>query len=262
MNIKSQATIYYAYDLDGTSFKNVATSNTLTTPLKVASLFAKKIANTSYFKPGDIITYTIIVNNASSFKATNIKIKDKLDNQTLLPSSFNFYYLKDEGKNVEFTNEKQKLEFTISEMDSQSVCIISYKSKVNEDIDINKEIKNQSVISSDEVKDFKTNSIDLKQKYAKVVCEKSILNDYAYLNTNLTYKIIVKNIGNYEAKDLEIIDQLPETFKLSLDDAVTINNKTISNYFYNEEKCILTIPLDFLDAQEEATILINGSIVK
>ena len=79
MNIKSQATIYYAYDLDGTSFKNVATSNTLTTPLKVASLFAKKIANTSYFKPGDIITYTIIVNNASSFKATNIKIKDKFD---------------------------------------------------------------------------------------------------------------------------------------------------------------------------------------
>ena len=72
MNVKSQATIYYSYDLEGTSFKSVSTSNTLSTPLKVASFFAKKIANTNYFKPGDIITYTIVINNASNFKVTNI----------------------------------------------------------------------------------------------------------------------------------------------------------------------------------------------
>ena len=262
MNIKSQATIYYAYDLDGTSFKNVATSNTLTTPLKVASLFAKKIANTAYYKPGDIITYTIVVNNASNFKATNIKIKDKLDNQTLLPSSFNFYYLKDEGKNVEFNSEKQKLEFTISEMESQSVCIITYKAKVNEDLSLDKEIKNVSTISSDEVKDFKTNSLDLKQKYAKVTCEKSILNDYAYLNTNLTYKIVVKNIGNYKATNIEIVDELPETFKLSKENAVLINDTETKNFSFDEGTCILTIPLESLDAESEISILINGSIVK
>lgn len=91
MNIKSQATIYYSYNLEGTSFKNVSTSNTLLTPLKVASFFVKKIANTTYFKPGDVITYTIVINNASNFKVKNIVIKDLIDNQYFIKDSFRYY---------------------------------------------------------------------------------------------------------------------------------------------------------------------------
>ena len=262
MNIKSQATIYYAYDLDGISYKSTSTSNTLLTPLKVSSLYAKKIANASYFKPGDIITYTIVVNNGSSFKATNVKIKDKLDNQSFLNGSFKYYYLKDDGEDIRLTMDNQKLEFIVTEIAPYATVIIMYKAKVNDNLEIDKNLDNQSIISSDETKDFKTNDLSIKQKYAKVICEKSILNDYAYLNTNITYKITVKNIGNCEACDLEIVDELPETFKLSPSSPIVIGDQEITNYSYDSDKCILRIPLDYLEALSQIDIYINGSIVK
>lgn len=262
MNIKSQATIYYSYNLEGTSFKNVSTSNTLLTPLKVASFFVKKIANTTYFKPGDIITYTIVINNASNFKVKNIVIKDLIDNQSFIKDSFHYYYLKDEGKDITISFDNEKIDFAVEEMDEESVCIITYKTKAREDLELYEELQNHSVVSTNESKEIAVNNLNLTQKYAKVVCEKTILNDFAYLNSNLTYKIKVKNIGNCEARNIEIVDQLPETFKLANNSPIIINDVEINNYSYDENKYILSIPLEVLDPLDEISILINGSIVK
>lgn len=262
MNIKSQATIYYSYDLEGTSFKNVSTSNTLLTPLRVASFQAKKIANATYFKPGDIITYTIIVNNASNFKVNNISIKDLIINQTFIKDSFHYYYLNDTEKDVNLEISEERLDFTINELAPSSVCIISYKTKAKEDLELYEELQNRSVISIDEAKNATIDDFSLTQRFAKVICEKSISNDFAYLNSNLTYKIIVKNIGNFEARNIEIIDQLPETFHLLNSSPIYINDIEFNNFTYDNDKCILTIPWEILEPLEEITILITGSIIK
>lgn len=262
MNIKSQATIYYSYNLEGTSFKSVSTSNTLETPLKVASFYVKKIANTFYFKPGDIITYTIVINNASNFKVTDISIHDLIDNQTFIKDSFNYYYLKDEGKDVKVDVKEENLEFHIEEMDSSTVLIISYKAKALDDLELYEEIQNHSLITTKETNDITINDLNLTQKYAKVICEKTILNDFAYLNANLTYKITVKNIGNFKATDIELVDQLPETFKLSSTSPITINEKETLNYTFDEKTSILTIPFEVLEPLDEINIIINGSIIK
>lgn len=262
MNVKSQATIYYSYDLEGTSFKSVSTSNTLSTPLKIASFFAKKIANTNYFKPGDIITYTIVINNASNFKVTNISIKDLIDNQIFIKDSLHYYYLNQEGKDVSYLIDNEKLEFRVEELLPSTVLIISYKAKAKENLELYEELQNYSKITTNEGNEISITDLNLTQKYAKVICEKSVLNDYAYLNSSLTYKIVVKNIGNYKATDLEVVDELPETFRLSKENPIFINGKETQDYTFNNEKSILTIPFEILDPLDEIEIIINGSIVK
>lgn len=262
MNIKSQATVYYSYNLEGTNYKNVSSSNTLLTPLKTISLQAKKMANTTFYKPGDTIAYTILLNNQSAFSASEIQISDHFKNQLLLEDSLKFDFLKDEPKKPSIKLSKDHFTLTLQNLQEFNACIITYKTKVIDNLSLEDEIESYSQITSKETNKIKTNTLALKQKYAKIICEKSISNDFAYLNSNLTYKIAVKNIGNYVANNIELVDELPETFTLNENNPIIINNSPITNFSFNNKSSILTIPLEKLDANEQIDIYINGYITK
>lgn len=262
MNIKSQATIYYTYNLEGKDYKNISSSNTLLTPLKTVSLNAKKMANVSFYKPGDVITYTILVNNQSSFSASEIQISDKFKNQLLLEGSVNFDFLKDEEQKPTLKQTSNSFILTLPHLQEFNAFLVTYKTKVIDDLSLEDEIESYSEITSKETNKVKTNTLSLKQKYAKIICEKSISNDFAYLNTNLTYKITVKNIGNFIANDIELVDELPETFELDKSNPILINNDSITDFIFNNKNSILKVPLKKLDAGEQIEIFINGKITK
>lgn len=262
MNIKSQATIYYTYNLEGKDYKNISSSNTLFTPLKTVSLNAKKMANTSFYKPGDVITYTILVNNQSSFSASEIQISDKFKNQLLLEGSINFDFLKEEDLKPAIEQTANSFILTLPHLQEFNTFLITYKTKVIEDLSLEDEIESYSEITSKETNKVKTNTLSLKQKYAKIICEKSISNDFAYINSNLTYKITVKNVGNFIAKNIEVVDELPETFELDQTNPITINNSPITNFIFDNKQSILKVPLKKLEAGEQTEIFINGKITK
>lgn len=262
MNVKSQATISYAYALGNLKIKNITTSNVVNTEIRSVNLLAKKTASSDYFKPLDVITFNIIITNPGNSSATNVVINDDLFHQSYIEGSFKYLFLDDSKTKVSMKINENNLIFEITELKPNDVCVISYQVVIDDIDELCVDLRNTSNVYSKEVLPFTTNKLDLKQRYAKIICEKKTV-DFTYLNTDLNYLVKIKNTGNVDAIDLEVVDQLPKTFELSkTPDAITVDKKNIDIFVVDKETNTLKFIIDKVEAGKTVEAVIKGKIVK
>lgn len=264
MNVKSHATLTYHYDRGDQNIRSVAFSNVAKTEVRDVKLCAKKYCGVEYFMPGDTITYTLIITNPGNYLAKSILIKDKLDQAEFLDSSFQFDFLNSKKYEVTKKVTKNELSFYIETLEAGAVCMITYQVQIEDVLSSFNEIKHSISVSSNEINEFAyEESKTLKQKYAKITCNKKT-DEFTYLNSNLNYYITLKNIGNADAHDVELVDQLPKTFELShAQDAISINNEPTSMYTFDKDTSLLKIIIPDVKANSnEVLVTIKGKIVK
>lgn len=263
MNVKSHATITYAYDIGNKNIKSVAISNVVSTEIRDVRLSVKKYSDSEYFQPNDIINYTILVSNPGNYPAKSIILKDKLDNTTYINESFKYDFMNMKKSEVSINIQDSLLIFNIEKLESNALCVINYKVKVNDDLNIDDEISQDYSITSNEVREIMLNDASkLRQCYAKIVCEKRS-DPFTYVNNDLTYYITLRNIGNIDASNVEVVDQLPRTYEVSNDvDAITIDGQPIKSFTIDNTN-LLKILIDTVPANnEEIQIEIKGKIVR
>lgn len=262
MDVKSQATVIYAYAQGNLKVKSISTSNVVNTEIRTVDLLAKKTSNIEFFKPLDVITYHIIITNPGNSTATNVVVKDEICHQKYLNDSFKYLFLDDSKIDVKAIPNEKGITFEIAEIKPGGVLVMSYQAMVDELEDISLDIRNTSNVYSKEVQPFTTNSINIKQQYAKLeVLKKAV--DFTYLNTDINYLISIKNIGNVVARDVEVIDQLPLTFELDKSkDAITIDNQAVEKFNLDKKSNSLKLLIDQIEPHSTVQVAVKGRIVK
>ena len=262
MNVKSQATVTYAYAQGNLKVKSISTSNIVSTEIRMVDLLAKKTANMEAFKPNDVITYHIIINNPGNYSATNVLVTDELIHQTYLKDSFKYLFLDESKTEVKATVKDKEIVFEIDELKPNGVCVLMYQASFDDILDINIDIKNTSNIRSKEVQPFSTNTLNMKQQYAKLEIVKKAV-DYTYLNTDISYLITIKNVGNIVANEVEVVDQLPYTFELDKSkEAITVDNQNIDKYQLDKKTNTLKLIIDKVEPNANVLVVVKGKIVK
>lgn len=254
MNVKSMARVKYSYNLDGVNLNGVSTSNVVSTEVRKMGLLAKKFSSSDYFKPGDIMTYNIVLTNSGNSKTNNIVITDIINNQELLTNTIKYSLLNNQEVNLTYIYEENIFKIQIPYLEPNDVCVITYKT-ITSNV---KEIKSLITIASDEVEETKSKDLKLKQGYAHIECYKQTQDDFTYLNSDLTYDLILKNTGNISAYNVEIYDELPVTFKLNEENPLTLDDKNLPFEYSNN---ILTFSIPEVLPESELLIKINGKII-
>lgn len=251
-NMKCRATLSYVYRLGDQVVHHVTRSNFVEAEYREVLLKAKKFASTSYFKPGDVITYTLVVTNVGSYEASSVCISDELPHQTLLTDSVNVRSLND----VNFTCEEQNegLAIKLDHIVPHDTVYVTYQTLVHESLDITTDLTNHATISVDEDLEVTTNDINIEQRYAKLVCEKEI-TPILYPNKSFEYFIQLENVGNTPAVDLEISDQLLDNYIL---EALYVEGEEKSDYTI--ENSILKFRLQEIAPFSKTTVKVVGFI--
>ena len=131
---------------------------------------------------------------------------------------------------------------------------LRYQTLVDELIDATENITSISEVEVDEQDLFYTNSIELQQKYAKIICEASV-DEFVYPNKPYQYTLVISNVGNCLAENVSISSVLPKSYVL---DSLLIEGEYTDDYsIHNDE---LNFEIDFVDANSLKTVIINGKI--
>lgn len=262
MIVRSQASVSYVYSLGNLKINNLVNSNTVDTEIRTVKLLGKKIASNEFFRPNDVMTYSLILTNTGNCPANKVILEDKLIHQKMVEGSFTYSFLEKSKSVVKALRDGEKLTFEIDELKPYEICIISYQTVIDDIRDITVDLESSSSISSNEISPIPTNKLNIKQRYAKIECEKKCV-DYAYLNTDISYHLILENKGNTTAYDVEISDQLPLTFELGRSpDAITVNKECLDIYTFDTKTGLLKIYIDKINAREKVDIVIKGKIIK
>lgn len=256
MNVKSMARVKYSYNLDGINLTGVTTSNVVNTEVRKMGLIARKFSSSEFYKNGDILSFNIVISNSGNYYTNNIYIEDTIEGQELIPSTVKYYSL-DESTDLMVSYETigDILKIKIPTLKEHDICIISYKTIVNSNAQV---IKSALKLYSDEIEETTSVPFNLKQGYAKIECFKKVNDDVTFLNSSLTYELTLKNSGNISAYNVEVYDELPNTYILDRENPVIYDGKCVDFELNNN---ILTFSLPEVPAQSELTVLINGKIV-
>lgn len=256
MEVKSMARVKYSYNIDGISLSGLSSSNVVTTEVRKMNLLAKKLANTDYFKPQDIITYTIILSNNGNVPINNIILEDDITSQNFIFDSLQTSSLDNRETFISYDLTSDKINMHLDQLKEQEIIIITYKTIIGNNVS---KIKTELRIECDELKNIKEQSVELNQGFASIDCVKKVSNEYTYLNTNLSYELSLINNGNVPAYNVEVFDDLPVTYELDEKNGVVINNIPISYLYANN---VLSFVLPEIPALSEVCVQINGRIVK
>lgn len=260
--LKSQATVCYAYTVGSASIKSISVSNETSLNLREVLLNAKKFVNQNYFKPGEVLSYTILITNNGNFRASNITIDDDLAHQQFLNNSLSLFSLKDSKEiNYKHTVNSQSLVIELESIEAGDVIGINYQAKTKVEGEPYK-IQNCAIIYSDEVVPFETPSVTSETKFASLLVSKKTATDYTYYNTDLSYLITIYNEGNLEAVDVELSDQLPVTFELNSEKAIFLNDEEITHFSFDNNSKILKMNLGTIHPKTNYELRVNGRIVK
>jgi uncharacterized repeat protein (TIGR01451 family) len=222
-NIKSRATLSYAYNLGDVVVRNVTNSNFVQPEYREVAIKVRKFANVEYYKPGDIITYTLVLTNVGTYEANNVTIREDLPYQVLIKESIKLRNLNEQS--FVFKDDLNSVNFVLDHFAPNNTIYITYQTIVDEIVDINYNITTSAQLTIDDEVVLNSNPVAISLKYARLVCEKKTV-EVIYPNKSFEYLITIENIGNEKAVDLEISDQLPESYVLEnilIDDVPCLN---------------------------------------
>ena len=237
--LNNQANI--SYDYSGAKSSQNAVSNTVTTTLlDEYSLTANKSVLNQTFRPGNIITYILSMENNGRGDLYNLTLTDNLGSDTnVKPMSFLNAILYVNNSPVEITpvlSPDQSVTFQISSpFLSGDNAMIIYNTMVDSDLSSSvSSITNSVTVTANggsssgtvvTVDPNPSTTINI-ENYAQLSISKQSDKETITSGETLTYTFTLNNIGNEEADNIILTDTLPQNFLVTQVTSTTNGNTT------------------------------------
>lgn len=203
------STFTFTVDPENPNGANGTSASNLTeTPVNHASITTLKLVDKSYADTGDVITYTLQLQNTGNVAANNVVIND------VIPVGTTFIL----GSLVNAIGTPPTLALTTS-LAPQGSITVSFKVKVDEAIPPINPLVNQATTSFTYTVDpanpngasgsEDSNTVSTQVNHAEIIAMKVVDKAYADLNDILSYTITLENIGNVTASNVILNDVIP-----------------------------------------------------
>ena len=187
-------------------------SNVVTTQVNLAYVTVNKQVDKAFAKPGEILTYTLLLSNAGNVSANNVTIADAIPaGTTLVPASLT-------GAVGTFPN----LSLT-SPIPAGGSATVTFKVKVTGIPAVNP-IPNFASAAYDytvnpaepngKTGTTRSNTVTTQIAIATLTATKTVDKHTSYLGDTVTYQLAVKNTGNVPADNVVLTDVLPNGITL------------------------------------------------
>lgn len=206
--ISNSATADYTFTADPNNpdgESGAAASGTVTTPVNTAALNMIKTSDKTYVQPGDVITYTITLQNTGNVAANNVVITDNVPaGTTFIPGSV-----------TGATGAPPTL--NVASIPAGGNAVVTFKVTVNDGVldPISNTATSTFTFTADPTNPdgaSGTSSSDPSEtqvSYASLTSTKSVSPAFADKDDVLTYTILLQNTGNAIANNVVITDPVP-----------------------------------------------------
>lgn len=252
--LKSQANVYFNYTVGTSVIKSMSSSNVSKVNLRDVNLLSKKY----FYREGSNITFSIIISNIGSYKAEKLVINDDLEGLVFIEDSLRVSTLKEGEIDYYYNVNENSLIIETEHLNELDALYINYHAKLTSP----NSIKTSAIIYSDNLTPIETNDVEIESGQAELILSKKSACDYTYVNADLTYLMTLENVGSLEAYDVEVVDNLPNTYQLNEENPILINGNPYSNFTFDELNHILKINFKIIVPQSKIEIKIIGKIVK
>jgi len=218
--------------IDSLESKNLIDSGSILLELKSNIKADEKV------KIGDSITYTAIISNISEYDINNVVAK------VVLPEGLEYKnsYIKNVDSKGNYSEVAREISWNIGKLlkdrHLEIVFEVLASNKTNNiDVYVN--------VLGENVQEHKSNTIKTKiaNSNVEVKQESTIPEGYVSIGDKIEYKIEVKNTGDLDATNVQIIDFVPEGMKyIETNYEIKGTNKTIKTSSDNEAKLEINIP--------------------
>jgi hypothetical protein len=253
-NTKTKSMINYTYTIGDQVVHGAASSNYVEPFIREVIISIKKECNKQYFKPGDVLTYSLVLTNIGSYLAEFININEEILYQTLILDSIRASAIGE----IDFAYQEavSGLDFTIQKLEPHESVHIIYQTIVNELISHDFNISSVSEIEIDDQDLIYSNAVEIAQRYARVIIE-TTTDEFVYPNREYSYNLTASNVGNCIADDVELSMQLPSRYALSY---IMVEDDNIENFTIDNN--ILKFFVGAIDVNEIKNINVTGKISK
>ena len=186
--------------VDGDKTNEVTTTVDIPEPPAAPVVTAVKIVSDNSVEPGDVITYTIKVENKGNAPAENVAVTDEV------PAG-----LSDVSEiSHEGNLEDSTITWTIAKLDAGASQELTFKVKIPENAADGAVYKNTAVVDGDKTNEV-TTTVDIPEPpAAPVITAVKTVNDTTVEPGDLiTYTIKVENKGNAPAENVAVTDAVP-----------------------------------------------------
>lgn len=186
----------------------ISASNVVSTKVNHADVSILKTVNKNYADTGDILTYTLQLQNTGNVTANNVIIND------LIPVGTTFVL----GSLTGATGTPPTFALN-APLTAGGNANVTFQVKVNNSIPQPNPLINEASVTFTYTVDpanpdgasgsANSNSTSTQVNHAQLQATKSVDKDYADLNDILTYTIVIQNIGNVVARNVTLSDLIP-----------------------------------------------------
>ncbi|HIQ14359.1 MAG TPA: DUF11 domain-containing protein, partial [Leucothrix sp.] len=200
----------YALSDSANSEKAIATINVTIRPLTLIPLVLNKLANKEKVKPGEIVTYSLSIENPNNAPVSNAVVKD------ILPSGLS--YITNSAKlnfmpiSASTTGGLEGLSFVIASIPANTTWQLSYQTQLATNAKVG-DLINQARITTDDSNadsNLATNTIQISNFQIGIM--KVADKENVVIGDTVTYTVIVDNPENRTLADIVIEDTLPSGF--------------------------------------------------
>ncbi|MEG2810939.1 MAG: DUF3794 domain-containing protein [Clostridium sp.] len=188
-------------------------SNDVTTLVKLVSVEISKQVNTQFANRGDVLTYTIIVENTGNTDATDVILTD------IIPSGTTFVADSLTVDGVPQIGADPSLGYNIGGVSPSQIKIVTFEVLIGDVVPDPNPIPNTASIVFDYRIDpagpditegpIDSNTVFTTVNYADITVEKAVDKAYADFGEEVEYTLTITNTGNVDAENVTLIDSIP-----------------------------------------------------
>lgn len=231
--ITNTANVIFSYKIDPTGEYSIseADSNTVTTQINVGSISVTKAVDKYYTVSGSIITYSFVVKNTGNVDAVNVLFLDNLQEEV----TFNTDSVKINGVTKNGFDPTEG--FSLGTIPTLATVNISFSVTVNNNpskyviVNFAQGIFSYYIDPSAQplTTTVQSNAVTSVIVIGLMTASKVVDMSYATVGDTLSYKIIVKNIGNIVLNNVAFIDNLSDGAQFK-SGSVIVNGTAQSKY--------------------------------
>ncbi len=231
--VDNSANVTFTYKLTETDSPVTKTtpSNTVTTYIKLGYLTATKAVDKAYATIGNILNYTVTINNTGNANCFNVFFKDIIQ----ADASFVAGSVKIDG--TSYSNYNPNTGFNLNDIAGYGSCLVTFSVTV-QTLPSDYYIYNFATIdykyyidpsNPPVVVEGRTNTVSTKINLGSLTPTKSVNKAYATIDDLVTYTVSVANTGNTLAKNVNFRDVIPAGLTF-VQGSVTINGTSYTGY--------------------------------